>query len=82
MRITISHSTDIMASAPSFMHAAHIEKQPSEETHYGASYSFLNIAPLPKKKKKKQPALKWKKRKSALRSSYIHTKKTRGNEVK
>jgi hypothetical protein len=47
-----------MASAPSFMHAAPIEQLPSEETHYGTSYSFLNIAPLPKKI---QSALKWEK---------------------
>jgi hypothetical protein len=63
-----------MASARSFMNATPNEEFPSEET------SFLNIAPLPKKKK--TIIFEMKKRKSTLRGSHIHTKKTIVEEMR
>jgi hypothetical protein len=49
MRITISRSTDVMASAHSSMNATPNEElTPEDIPHRGTSYSLQDVAPLPK----------------------------------
>lgn len=71
MEITIWHSTYVMARAHSSMNATPSEEFPSENTHRGTSCAFLNIEPLPRKKK--TVYFKVEKRKGALqRFSDLH----------
>jgi hypothetical protein len=67
-----------MASARSFMNATPNEELPFEETHHSTSYSFLNIAPLPKKKKQSALKLKKKKKKRTQRFSHPHKENCSG----